>query len=624
MKKIRERFSLSANKAGFILACALIPFSMINGAAQSSTVTSGTEVKDVVADLKESETIVLPPQAAGTKEPVEFHAADKEPAEKKNVYENTGKEATDFEAATPAQTKAQNAATTGTVPAESSQTQAAPAQTGASSAQTTTIVEPPYTTTKVTTETVTTKTVTTETRTTESSITSGPGLPAEERIDGPLAPVQEKHSWDTPSTKTAPASPKANAQEKKDSEKKQEPEANLKIKETEPKKKPATAKEPAKTPAKQPAKTETKPAAPKQPAQNTKPAAKEPAKQPSKAQTQSPAQRQSSGSGNTARPAPASSAAGNSASSAPVAKPAPVPTEKEASPAPKASQSEQKAKTPVPAEDEKPSRSVTVKNSQYLDVIYPGSGWIYLGEKDANDLMRYYGRKVSPDGEETKFTLKATKSGSTVLHFYKNDALAGKFIEDYLAVSVSTETERDTHVSAPNYADYVPKGQRGRNAEQASPEQKAQTASQRPALEESPAKPKIVASSSTGTAIERTSNASAQPQEERTSTRPASNAAAGTPVSGDLLKKAQSEYDAKQYAQCLETIQEFYRNADESKMDQALYLEARALEAPSPSRNIKSALHTYQTLVNRYPQSSLWEAANNRITYIQRMYIDIR
>ncbi|GEM_PF-2524779 len=621
MKKIRERFSLSANKAGFILACALIPFSMINGAAQSSTVTSGTEVKDVVADLKESETIVLPPQAAGTKEPVEFHAADKEPAEKKNVYENTGKEATDFEAATPAQTKAQNAATTGTVPAESSQTQAAPTQTGASSAQTTTIVEPPYTTTKVTTETVTTKTVTTETRTTESSITSGPGLPAEERIDGPLAPVQEKHSWDTPSTKTAPASPKANAQEKKDSEKKQEPEANLKIKETEPKKKPAAAKEPAKTPAKQPAKTEAKPAAPKQPAQNTKPAAKEPAKQPAKAQTQSPAQRQSSGSGNTARPAPTSPATGNSASNAPVAKPAPVPTEKEASPAPKASQSEQKAKTPVPAEDEKPSRSVTVKNSQYLDVIYPGSGWIYLGEKDANDLMRYYGRKVSPDGEETKFTLKATKSGSTVLHFYKNDALAGKFIEDYLAVSVSTETERDTHVSAPNYADYVPKGQRGKNlpAEEAAPKA-TEAVTERPAQAESKSSPKIVASSSTGTSIERSSGSASQIQEQR----PASQNQAANVAAGDLLKKAQQEYDAKQYAQCLATIQEFYKNADESKMDQALYLEARALEAPSPSRNIKSALHTYQTLVNRYPQSSLWEAANNRITYIQRMYIDIR
>jgi len=622
MKKTRERFSLSANKAGFILACALIPFSMINGAAQSSTVTSGTEVKDVVADLKESETIVLPPQAAGTKEPVEFHAADKEPAEKKNVYENTGKEATDFEAATPAQTKAQNAATTGTVPAESSQTQAAPAQTGASSAQTTTIVEPPYTTTKVTTETVTTKTVTTETRTTESSITSGPGLPAEERIDGPLAPVQEKHSWDTPSTKTPPASPKANAQEKKNSEKKQEPEANLKIKETEPKKKPSTAKEPAKVPAKQPAKTEAKPAAPKQPAQNTKPAAKEPAKQPAKAQTQSPAQKQNSGSGNTARPASTSPATGNSASSAPVAKPAPVPTEKEASPAPKASQSEQKAKTLVPAEDEKPSRSVTVKNSQYLDVIYPGSGWIYLGEKDANDLMRYYGRKVSPDGEETKFTLKATKSGSTVLHFYKNDALAGKFIEDYLAVSVSTETERDTHVSAPNYADYVPKGQRGKNlpaAEEAAPKA-TEAVTERPAQAESKSSPKIVASSSTGTSIERSSGSASQIQEQR----PASQNQAANVASGDLLKKAQSEYDAKQYAQCLETIQEFYRNADESKMDQALYLEARALEAPSPSRNIKSALHTYQTLVNRYPQSSLWEAANNRITYIQRMYIDIR
>ncbi|MCR5318507.1 MAG: hypothetical protein K6E22_09795 [Treponema sp.] len=608
MKKTREGFSLSAKKAGFVLACMLIPFSMLNGAAQSSGASEGTEVKNVAVELQDSGTIVLPPQAAGTSEPVEFHAADKEPAEKKNVYENSGKAAANFEEdapASPAQTKA---------PAEGSQTQTAPA---ASSGQTTTIVEPPYTTTKVTTETVTTKTVTTETRTTESSITSGPGLPAEERVDGPLAPIQEKHSWDTPSTQTAPAAPKANAQEAKpapkktEAEKKQEPEANLKIKETEPKKKPQV---------KQPAKTEAKPAAPK--AQTSKPAAKGPEKKTEAKPVQKPAQNKSE-----ASPAKANQPKKEStpSSNAPVAKPAPVTTEKEASPAPKASQTEQKSKPLVPAESETPSRSVTLKNSQYLDVIYPGSGWIYLGEKDANDLMRYYGRKVSPDGEETAFTLKATKSGSTVLHFYKNDALAGKFIEDYLAVTVSTETERDTHVKAPNYANYVPKGQRGRTAEQASPEKKAQAtspsqaASQRPALEESPAKAKIAASSSTGTAIERASTANAQPQEERTNTRPASNAAAG-----DLLKKAQQEYDAKQYAECLETIQEFYRNADESKMDQALYLEARALEAPSPSRNIKSALHTYQTLVNRYPQSSLWEAANNRITYIQRMYIDIR
>ena len=600
MKKIRERFSLSANKAGFILACTLIPFSMINGAAQSSTVTSGTEVKDVVADLKESETIVLPPQAAGTNEPVEFHAADKEPAEKKNVYENSGKEATDLEAANSLQTKAQD-----TVRKEetvSSQSQTAPAQTGASSGQTTTIVEPPYTTTKVTTETVTTKTVTTETRTTESSITSGPGLPAEERIDGPLAPVQEKHSWDTPSTKTAPAAPKPKAQEKKDSEKKQEPEANLKIKETEPKKKPAPKQQTTKPAPKQTEQkpTEAKPAAPKQPAQNTKPAAPK-----ENAGNKAPAENKKAPASNTS-----------------TAKPAPVTTEAEAAPAQKEPQKEEKKqKALIPAQDEKPSRSVTVKNSQYLDVIYPGSGWIYLGEKDANDLMRYYGRKVTPDGEETTFTLKATKSGSTVLHFYKNDALAGKFIEDYLAVTVSTESERDTHVRAPNYANYVPKGQRGINTASAAETEKApEKATERPAQAENKGTAKIAASSSTGTAIERSSGSTIAPQEQRTTQQTQSARAA----SGDLLKKAQQEYDAKQYAECLATIQEFYKNADESKMDQALYLEARALEAPSPSRNIKSALHTYQTLVNRYPQSSLWEAANNRITYIQRMYIDIR
>ena len=600
MKKIRERFSLSANKAGFILACTLIPFSMLNGAAQSSTGTSGTEVKDVVAELKDSETIVLPPQAAGTKEPVEFHAADKEPAEKKNIYENAGKEQADFASdSAEAATREQKTET------ESTSTQA-PAQSAAPSGQTTTIVEPPYTTTKVTTETITTKTVTTETRTTESSITSGPGLPAEKKVDGPLAPVQEKHSWDTPSSRPAPATPKANTQPKKESEKKQEPEANLKIKETEPKKKPE-----AKQPAKQPAKTEAKPATPK--AQTTKPAAK----QPEKKTEAKPAPKPAPATPKPTQPKKESAPASNNQT----AKPAPVTTEKEASPAPKESQKEQKATPIAPVDDEKPSRSVTVKNSQYLDVIYPGSVWIYLGEKDANDLMRYYGRKVSPDGEETKFTLKATKSGSTVLHFYKNDALAGKFIEDYLAVTVSTETERDTHVSAPNYADYVPKGQRGKNipSEESAPKA-TEAVTERPAQAESKASPKIAASSSTGTSIERSSSSSAQVQEQR----PSSQNQAAKAASGDLLKKAQSEYDAKQYAECLATLQEFYKNADESKMDQALYLEGRALEAPSPSRNIKSALQTYKTLVNRYPQSSLWEAANNRITYIQRMYIDIR
>ena len=59
----------------------------------------------------------------------------------------------------------------------------------------------------------------------------------------------------------------------------------------------------------------------------------------------------------------------------------------------------------VPAEEEKkqneeskivvvPSRSVEMKNSQYLDIVYPGTGWIYLGEEDGKNSMRYFGRKI--------------------------------------------------------------------------------------------------------------------------------------------------------------------------------------------------------------------------------------
>jgi len=602
MKKIREGFSLSAKKAGFILACTLIPFSMINGAAQSSEATSGMEVKDVTAELQSPSTIVLPPQAAGSTEPVEFHATDKEPAEKKNVYENTGKEASNLTKEEAASVKENTEKSAATTPSQDDKNQ--------TSSQTTTIVEPPYTTTKITTETVTTKTVTTETRTTESSVTSGPGLPAEEKVEGPLAPVQEKHSWETPKEtrqekKNAPE--KKSAEANKTPEKKQEPEANLKIKETEPKKK---------APSKQSAKP-----APAKP-QSSKPAAKKAEPKKAEKTATTPKAKQNTSSSNQEKNNQAEKA-GKPAGRTNTETPVPVPAQKEqdTKPAANATQTEEKARPIIPAEDESPSRSVTVKNSQYLDVIYPGTGWIYLGEKDANDLMRYYGRKVSSDGEETKFTLKATKSGKTVLHFYKNDALAGKFIEDYLEVSVSTETERDTHVTAPNYANYVPKGQRGKNLP--ATESKANTADaavERPAEKTNQDATKIAASSSTGTAIERTSESAPSAQQAR----PAPQQQTANASSGDLLKKAQNEYDAKQYAECLSTIQEFYKNADESKMDQALYLEGRALEAPSPSRNIKSALHTYKTLVNRYPQSSLWEAANNRIIYIQRMYIDIR
>src|SRR5574344_125230 len=82
-----------------------------------------------------------------------------------------------------------------------------------------------------------------------------------------------------------------------------------------------------------------------------------------------------------------------------------------------------------------PSRSVDLLTNQYLDIDYPGTGWVYLEETDGSSVMKYYGRQMCTGN--TSFTLRSLKPGSTILHFYKTDILTGEFIDDYLSVTVS-------------------------------------------------------------------------------------------------------------------------------------------------------------------------------------------
>lgn len=102
-----------------------------------------------------------------------------------------------------------------------------------------------------------------------------------------------------------------------------------------------------------------------------------------------------------------------------------------------------------------PSRSVDIKKNQYLDIVYPGSGWVYGGESSKPELLRYFGRRTGSGN--TTFSLRSLKGGKTVLHFYKNDALTGEYIDDYLAVNISNDASKTTaRVKAPDYASIIP------------------------------------------------------------------------------------------------------------------------------------------------------------------------
>lgn len=150
-------------------------------------------------------------------------------------------------------------------------------------------------------------------------------------------------------------------------------------------------------------------------------------------------------------------------SQAPVVAVAPVDTENknEGTTASETPKTEEETKTSEAQEESKepeapqitPSRSVKVKINQYLDVTYPGTGWVYIGESEKNAIFNYFGRKLGTGN--TTFALRAKKAGTTLLHFYKNDALTGEYIDDYLEVEVDSK-KGTGRVKAPSYADIVP------------------------------------------------------------------------------------------------------------------------------------------------------------------------
>ena len=119
----------------------------------------------------------------------------------------------------------------------------------------------------------------------------------------------------------------------------------------------------------------------------------------------------------------------------------------------------QKEEDEAPQEEEKPapaaSRAMTIKNNQFVDIIYPGSGWIYLGEEGSGDHFIFQGRKLG--NGETTFSLRSKEPGTALLHFYKNDILTGNYIDDYIEISIGEKSAADgVHVTAPSYAEVVP------------------------------------------------------------------------------------------------------------------------------------------------------------------------
>ena len=245
-----------------------------------------------------------------------------------------------------------------------------------------------------------------------------------------------------------------------------------------------------------------------------------------------------------------------------------------------------------------PSRTITAKQNQHISIAFPGTKWTYLGEESEPKITDYDGSSVKEN--TSKFYFFAKKSGSTLLHFYKNDVIAKKYIDDYVefVIEKAADEPKKTVAEKTSGTD---------NSEKAEPEsagEKTARAENRK-NEEGEKNSYEELLDPTSFKIESKSN---QPE---------------TPTETDaVLEQAQAAYDAGNFAEAKDFIDTFFGSAI-SNLDRGLFLQGQILEAYSSIRNIRGALRSYQNLLINYPLSKYAQSAEKRAIYLERFYFDI-
>jgi hypothetical protein len=279
---------------------------------------------------------------------------------------------------------------------------------------------------------------------------------------------------------------------------------------------------------------------------------------------------------------------------------------------------------PLAAEPLRYSRMITAYTGQYVEIPFRGPGWVYLGEQGSRRGMYYDSRRV--DSEGMVFVFRAGEEGVYALKFNRQDFIRDTLLNDYVQITVKAAPEItgsawNSTAAAP---DRIYAGPRWPPAAGAPPPGMASAAGTGTADAENgtpplPAAAQNGAESAAGTGIAAgTANAAAS--------APETAANAGVPA-GSLpsayLTRAKEEYDAGRPAGALDILDQF-RIAYPGGSDEAYWLYGQALEANGPSRDVRRALDYYRRLTNEYPQSSHYDAARQRIAYLERFYFNIR
>jgi hypothetical protein len=220
------------------------------------------------------------------------------------------------------------------------------------------------------------------------------------------------------------------------------------------------------------------------------------------------------------------------------------------------------------------SRTIWAIVGQEVAIPFRGNGWVYLGEQENRQGIRYSSRGLENEGQ--KYIFKAESAGTYTLKFYRQDFIEDFIINEYVQVIISENP-------------VVPGMNRSQRTE------------------------------APGLAVPPPETPDVNPQVQASGMLPSPERVSRI----DYLQQAREAYTAGQFPQALSLLDQF-RELYPAGTDEAWWLYAQSLEANSPSRDIRSALDYYRRLIREYPQSPRGTDAQRRIAYLERYYFNIR
>ena len=246
---------------------------------------------------------------------------------------------------------------------------------------------------------------------------------------------------------------------------------------------------------------------------------------------------------------------------------------------------------------------LNVSMGQNLEVLMPGSGWVYMGQEGDSGALDFKGKNIR-DGD-TVFLFGTKNTGVVDLEFSRFDVIRDSYDDRKITVDINNDQFSGSTVVW---------------KEEEAPDILSST------VETEVAAPKEITLDTNDSA------AATLDSDSPVSDEPGLLINTGSETSDDSYKSLDSGsmLDSMEKALAegniplVQEIADYYPVAYSIDLDRMWYILGQAYEADTDYRDIKKSLNAYETVIKAYPFSKYWSKSKDRISYINRYFFNIR